>query len=99
MRESVIEKYLVKQVRSAGGDAFKWSSPSTRGVPDRLCIFPKGVVVAVELKALGRGDSLTALQKHQINRLRLFGLRVEVIDSKEGVDLLIVEVMSNETGR
>ena len=53
----------------------------------------------MELKALGRGDSLTALQKHQINRLRLFGLRVEVIDSKEGVDLLIGEVMSNETGR
>jgi len=98
MRESVIEKYLVKQVRSVGGDAFKWSSPSTRGVPDRLCIFPRGVVIAVELKALGKGNSLTALQQHQINRLRLFGLRVEVIDSKDGVDSLVAEVMSNETG-
>ena len=53
MREREIEKYLADQVKRHGGRSYKWSSPSHRGVPDRLVLFPN-VILAVEVKALGK---------------------------------------------
>lgn len=52
------------------------------GIPDRLCLFPRGRVVFVELKAPGKKPR--KLQEVMHSRLRALGFRVEVIDSKEG---------------
>jgi len=48
-REKDIEKRLKCQVKRLGGLCFKFTSPGTRGVPDRLVIF-EGRLYLVELK-------------------------------------------------
>lgn len=52
MRESDIEKYLVKQVKVLGGEIRKVRWIGRRGAPDRLVMLP-GRSVWVELKAPG----------------------------------------------
>lgn len=79
--ERDVEAVLVRAVKAAGGTAYKFVSPGHDGVPDRMCVFPGGGIVFVELKAPGK--SPTPLQMRQIQRLRSLGCRVEVIDSKE----------------
>lgn len=51
------------------------------GIPDRLCLFPRGRMVFVELKAPGKKPR--KLQEVMHSRLRALGFRVGVIDSKE----------------
>lgn len=50
MLEQKVEAHLVKRMKEIGGECYKWSSPGNRGVPDRICIFPNGIIVFVELK-------------------------------------------------
>ncbi len=87
MRERDIETYLRDQVKTAGGIAYKFTSPGNAGVPDRLVLLPGGRVVFVELKAPGRQP--TPLQLRQQRRIRDLGFTVLVIDSKEEVDEFI----------
>ncbi|OMQ26876.1 VRR-NUC domain-containing protein [Serratia oryzae] len=85
IRESVIEANLVKQVKAAGGTAYKFTSPGRRGVPDRLVLLPGGRAVFVECKAPGETPRPDQLREH--NRLRALGFAVVVLDSKnmEGI--------------
>ena len=92
MREKAIETYLRDQVRKAGGAAMKWVSPGNSGVPDRIVFLPGGRVVFVELKAPGKKPTQLQLVQHE--RLRALGCDVRVIDSREGVDALIRELMA-----
>jgi len=87
MLERNIEKYLVTQVTKLGGKAYKFSSPSNRSVPDRLCCLPQGGIKFVECKATGAKP--TFLQVKVITYLRSLGGEVFVVDSKEKVDILI----------
>ena len=81
MRESVIEKALVERVKALGGMCEKFTSPSRRGVPDRIVILPGGRVVFVELKAPGK--ALSVLQQRDHARRHALGCSVLVIDSLE----------------
>lgn len=92
MRERSIEAYLRERVKKAGGIAYKWVSPGNNGVPDRIVALPGGRIVFVELKAPGRKP--TPLQRVQQDRLRALGCDVRVVDSREGVDELIRELMA-----
>ena len=87
MLERDIEKYLVRKVAWLGGKAYKFSSPSNRSVPDRLCCMPYGIIKFVECKATGKKP--TPLQAKVIGDLRGLGNEVFVVDSKEKVDILI----------
>ncbi|MDT4151049.1 VRR-NUC domain-containing protein, partial [Staphylococcus aureus] len=40
MKESTLEKYLVKEISKLNGLCLKWVAPGTRGVPDRIIIMP-----------------------------------------------------------
>lgn len=83
MKESEIEKILVREVKKLGGIAYKWVSPGNGGVPDRIVVFPDRKPVFVELKAdHGR---LTALQAVQIGRLKELGQEVMVIYGLDGL--------------
>ena len=86
MRERDIEAYLVTRCRNVGVLCYKWASPGRVGVPDRICVFPDGRVVFVELKAPGRKP--TTRQEREIARLREYGQKVVVIDSIELVERL-----------
>lgn len=71
MKESDIEKYLVQGVKAVGGRAYKFVSPGSSGVPDRLVVLPGGRIEFVELKTeTGR---LSKLQQHQIRQLNALG--------------------------
>lgn len=87
MRERDIEQHLRKRVEAAGGRAYKFVSPGNDGVPDRLCVFPGGRVIFVELKAPGKTP--TPLQRLQHQRLTELGCQVFTVDSKEKVDWLL----------
>ena len=54
MKEAVIESALVKAVRAQGGAAYKLTSQTANGLPDRLVLLPGGKAAFVELKAPGK---------------------------------------------
>lgn len=68
MRESKIEKALVRAVRAQGGEIRKVSWTGRRGAPDRLVMLPGRNPVLVELKA-PRGR-LSKLQEREQAILR-----------------------------
>ncbi|ELK41257.1 VRR-NUC domain-containing protein [Brevibacillus agri BAB-2500] len=90
MRESTLERRLVREVKAIGGLALKWTSPGNRGVPDRLVILPNGQTVYVEMKAPGK--PLQPLQAKWARALRGMGHRVYKLDSDEDIDRFIQEV-------
>ena len=51
IRESAVERKLADGVRRAGGLCWKFVSPGTTGVPDRIVVTRRGEVWFVELKA------------------------------------------------
>lgn len=93
MLESIIEKYLVSEVRKMGGTAYKFVSPGHAGVPDRLCLMPNGILFFVELKATGK--TTRPLQDRQIEKIRTYGQRVYIADSREKIK----EILKIEGGR
>jgi hypothetical protein len=92
MRESTLERRLVREVERMGGLALKWVSPGNRGVPDRIVILPSGQTVYVEMKAPGM--PLRPLQERWSRILRGMGHFVYKIDSVEAIDAFIAEVKS-----
>lgn len=95
MRESDIERYLVRMAKAVGGEVRKVQWIGRRGAPDRLVMLPRGLhailnggatSVWVELKAPGRKP--TAQQRREHERMRRMGQTVVVIDSMAGVDAL-----------
>lgn len=70
MREYVIENEFVKAVRKAGGVAYKLTSQTANGLPDRLVLFFPAKTVFVELKAPEKMlRPLQVKRKHQLNKL------------------------------
>lgn len=87
MREIVIENYLRDQVKKTGGRAYKFTSSAYRSIPDRMCVFPHGIIVFVEVKAPGRKPTIK--QWAEIEFLRLLKQHVVVLDSRPKVDALL----------
>lgn len=97
MRESDIEKYLCRRVKSLGGECRKVIWQGRRGAPDRLVMLPpmwreskdwqSPTTIWVELKAPGVKPESHQLREHE--RMRAMGQRVVVIDSIEGVEELL----------
>ncbi|NFQ33533.1 VRR-NUC domain-containing protein [Clostridium sporogenes] len=92
MLESKIEAKLKREVEKLGGIALKFISPGMAGVPDRMVLFEKGRIAFVELKAPGK--KLRPIQIKRKNQLESLGFKVYVIDSYEGVEHFICEVMA-----
>lgn len=89
MRESSIEKYLKTKIIGMGGLCWKFVSPGTIGVPDRIVIH-KGKVIFVELKAAGQKPR--AIQMHRAKQLDCQNCPVIVIDSKADVDRFVMSM-------
>lgn len=94
MRETVIEQKLTKAVRQNGGVCWKFTSPGTAGVPDRIILMPKGHIAFVEVKAPGEKPRPLQLSRHRL--LRRLGFRVYVLDNIDDIEKIISEVMTNE---
>lgn len=67
MLEKQIEFKLVRGVKDLGGKAYKFVSPGNIGVPDRIVIWPNGVIHFVELKTVrGRTTKLQDIQRKML---------------------------------
>lgn len=80
MRESQIEKKVTEYAKSQGWLSFKWSSPSQRGVPDRM-FFKDFKIKMIEFKT--KGKKPTRLQEKVHSNLYEQGFFVDVVDSIE----------------
>ena len=78
MREAVVENEFVKAVQKAGGVAYKLTSQTTNGLPDRMVLFFPAKTVFVELKAPGK--MLRPLQRKRRCQLQKLGFPVLCID-------------------
>ena len=93
MKEKQIEQYLVKVMKSIGGRCVKVPPMHSKGFPDRICLFPQGKTVYVELKAPDKEP--TQLQWNWINWLREHKFQAYVIDSRPRVDAFVDIMMKD----
>ncbi len=93
LKEKDIEKYLKDEIKKVGGIAYKFVSPGNAGVPDRLVLFPDGLMFFIELKAPGK--KTRKIQDVQIDRIRRLGFKVEILDSKNKVDYFVKGLYNN----
>lgn len=87
--ENDIEKRLIRKVKELGGLTFKLTSPSTKGVPDRVVIF-KGQTHFVELKR--PKGALRSLQLYWINEIKSQGVDALTLSTFEEVDEFVEEL-------
>lgn len=87
MREKSIEVKLVAAVKTAGGVCWKFTSPGTSGVPDRIVLMPSGRIGFVEVKT--PGETPRPLQCLRIRTLRRLGFKAFVLDSPEQIGEII----------
>jgi hypothetical protein len=83
MKETAVERRLIKRVKDAGGRCMK-ILPVERGFPDRLVLLPGGRFFLVELKA--PGGKLRPDQRVFIDRAAKMGIKVYVLYSTEQVN-------------
>ena len=93
LKEVDIEVRITDRVKALGGIPFKFTSPSRRSVPDRLCLLPvpdchrdivRRYVRFIEAKKPGEVASQSQHREHE--RLRALGFYVAVIDTRPGAD-------------
>ena len=92
MREYVVENEFVKAVRAAGGVAYKLTSQTANGLPDRLVLFFPAKTVFVELKAPGK--MLRPLQRKRRYQLMKLGFPVLCIDRFSQIKPCIDAILS-----
>lgn len=93
MRENEIEEKLVVAVKAVGGVCWKFTSPGTAGVPDRIVLMPSGRIGFVEVKA--PGETPRPLQRLRIRTLRRLGFKAFVLDSPEQIGGIIDAIQTS----
>ena len=88
--EKSVERKLVELTKLSRGLCIKLLTYQFTGLPDRMCLFPGGIIIFVELKTTGEKPRKIQLAVHRM--LRNLGFRVEVIDTIKGVEDLIKEI-------
>ena len=83
MLERAVEAYFRKAVAARGGVAFKFVSPSHRGVSDRIVCL-QGQTWFVELKR--PGGRLSPLQRVFAAEMERLGQRYACLSSREEID-------------
>lgn len=87
--EKSIENVLRQAVEAEGGMCLKWTCPGHRGVPDRMVLFPGGIIAFVELKRPGAKVKAEGLQNWWRSRLAEFGFRCFEISTEKQVHQLV----------
>lgn len=81
--EKLLEKALVRKFKDMGGLSIKLLSNHCVGLPDRLCLYPDGRSLFVELKTTGKKPRKIQALMH--DKLRSLGQKVIVIDTMEQI--------------
>lgn len=90
--EKSIENVLRKAVEDEGGVCLKWTCPGHRGVPDRMILFPGGIIAFVELKRPGAKVKAGGLQEWWRQRLVEFGFRCYEISTVKQIQQLVFQL-------
>lgn len=90
--EKSIEKILRKAVEDEGGVCLKWTCPGHRGVPDRMILFPGGIIAFVELKRPGAKVKAGGLQEWWRQRLVELGFPCYEISTVKQVQQLVFQL-------
>lgn len=85
--EKVLEKKLSEAIKKAGGLSIKLISIHFIGLPDRLCLLPKGRLFFIEMKTTGKKP--TKIQTVIHGKLAALGFPVLVIDTSEKIKTFI----------
>lgn len=80
--EKSIENILRQAVEAEGGMCLKWVCPGHKGVPDRMILFPGGIIAFVELKRPGAKVKAGGLQEWWRQRLMELGFPCYEISRK-----------------
>lgn len=93
VRESVVEKYLVSQLRAFSNKCIvkKIGGPGWRGWTDRLALHAPATAHWLEVKR-PKGGKFEPLQLRNHRILRSMGFVVRVVNTKHLVDLYILEL-------
>ena len=94
MLEREIERKLVNAVKERGGIWWKFTSPGTAGVPDRIVLRPKGRIAFVETKA--PGETMRPLQEKRKRQLESLGFKVFCLDSARDIPKVISEIEGSD---
>ena len=78
--EKDVEAALGRHCRKHGILYYKWTSPAQRGVPDRILIFPNGLLRFVELKRPGLKDNTSPQQERVFAKLKDRNHCVYIVD-------------------
>lgn len=86
--EKSIENILRKAVEDEGGVCLKWTCPGHRGVPDRMILFPGGIIAFVELKRPGAKVKAGGLQEWWREKIQSLGfLCYEISDAEHAKNI------------
>ena len=92
MSEGTVQRYAKKQCKLHGIFWRKIKFAGVDGCPDSLLAY-KGHSIFIEYKNDNKRGRLSEMQKHQIQHMRKAGLDIRVIDSKEGIDNVVRELI------
>lgn len=92
MRETSVEKRLIKKVHEVGGLCYK-VMPVTAGLPDRLVILPGGRIFLIETKA--QGGEVRPAQKILHERMAERGVIVVLLWTSQQVDEWVSQQRNN----
>ena len=90
MREKMIESRLVQEVQSRGGLCWKFTSPGTDGVPDRIVLMPGGKIAFVEVKAPGKKPRPLQVSRHGL--LQHLGFKVYLLNDMNQIGGILDDI-------
>lgn len=91
--EKTLERKLNSEIKKLGGWSVKLLPHLTTGLPDRLCLLPKGVLFFAEIKTTNKRP--TAVQELIHKKLKRLGFEVRVIDTSQKITEVINQHNSN----
>jgi hypothetical protein len=96
MKESDIEKKVSIYAKKLGFTTYKFTSPSSRGVPDRIYI-KNGITFFIEFKS--QGGQLSKLQEREIRQVRQQGIDVHVVDNVDMGKAILDNFVSDHSSK
>ncbi|SCW86192.1 YozE SAM-like fold [Paenibacillus tianmuensis] len=92
-REASLENTLAHEVKRCGGLCWKFVSPGTVGVPDRIVITPDGRVAFVEMKA--PGGKLQPIQRKRAQELQERNANWYCLKSNQDIAFFLEEMFGD----